>query len=247
MNADERVWRSSYPVRTDEIGIGGAAAATALLSYMQDAAAQHARALGFSLGRLAQDGLSWVLVRMRIRFVRFPAWGECVQVETWPSRIERLLARRDFLLRGAAGEELARATSNWLMMRLSNRRPARLPQDFLGIVLPDRPPALDPAPEELSRDFHAEEAFGVQTRLSDCDVNRHVNHIRYVEWMLEAVPPDLRQGRQLAEMDVGFRAESVFGDAIDCKRGSADSGEVLHLLQRRSDGKALALGRSTWV
>ena len=84
-------------------------------------------------------------------------------------------------------------------------------------------------------------------RQSDLDVNRHVNNVCYLDWALEAVPTTFREANRLTEIDLAFKAESVFGDTILSTVGHGEHGTLEHQLARESDGRVLAWVRTWWT
>jgi hypothetical protein len=71
-------------------------------------------------------GVTWVLSRLRLENPVAIALGDEVEIETWPSGMERLFALREFVVRRRAdGAEVARASTQWLVLDLATRKPVR--------------------------------------------------------------------------------------------------------------------------
>ena len=96
-------WFTIYTFQEDETCT---ATVQALCEYMQEAAGNHAALLGVSIERLHDEGVAWVLARMRVAPVALPRVHERIQVETWPVGIEGLQFRRDFIVRREDGSWL---------------------------------------------------------------------------------------------------------------------------------------------
>lgn len=244
-----RPWTEFYRVRSYEADANGRATPASLCNYLQEAAGNHASALGLSVEQLRLSGLTWMLSRLRLEAAQLPHWRDTISVETWPSGNQGLLAMREFIVRSDSGEAIARATTAWLLIDLDRRRPARLPEEVLALRLPDRRPALTftgdrvPAPE----DPHAEEP--VIVRWTDMDVNEHVNNVRYVAWALDALPEDILRSCMLSALSVDFLSESHMGDRLRVRRGAGAGGEEQRFLceiSRESDGSEVARIASAW-
>jgi acyl-ACP thioesterase len=194
----------------------------------------------------------------------YPGWRDGITVETWPPGHQKLLALRDWRL--FSGQQLiGLATSGWLMIDIRKRRPLR-PESYpewRQFLHPERTiahtfrrlPALDDKGESLqSQQF--------QVRFSDVDMNGHANYLSYIDWILEAAPPSIRDGGQIAEFEVHFLREVNFGeDLLSCAKRIGD-GEIhpigrsaspapegrqfLHSLVRREDGVELVRARTVW-
>lgn len=243
------VWKEVFRVRSYETDPQAHASIPALCNYLQEAAGNHARDLGVSVERLADENLTWVLSRLHVVLDRQPYWREDVHIHTWPTGENGLFAHRAFLLQTAEGIPWGRATSAWLLMHLTRRRPVRIPRQIKEIRIPDRP---SPLPEAFDRmtppeSFTTAEPFRV--RYSDLDMNEHVNNVRYVEWALESVAPALVPAHRLAELDIQFRAEATLGDTVSAQVHQEDDASqpvYRHRLVQQEADKELALARTVW-
>lgn len=163
-------------------------------------------------------GLTWVLARLRIEASRPIVLGEVLTVETWPSGVERLFALRDFRVLDAEGAEVARATSQWLVLSLDTRR-ALWPDDVLVAeareaatkVFPTgfikHPPLGAPVDEERRFD----------TRYQDVDRNAHVTSTSYVRWALEAIPIEVWKSSWLSFLEIHYLGEAMHPGSIVSK------------------------------
>lgn len=215
--------------------------------YMEEAAGNHATALGVGLTHLREHDITWVLAKLRLILHRLPGAGEEVRVVTWPVRVERLQFRRDFFMYGPGDEVLAAAVTQWVLLGLSSRRMERMPGDILRLQ-PENPPlAVHDADIRVPavKDGRSGPVFPV--RMADIDQNNHVNNSRYMDFILEAAASEGAPGR-LAQLDVMFRAESRFGDVIaSASAPEADDSRILnHSLFRQSDGQELVRARTVW-
>lgn len=243
----ERVRHEPYRVRSYEADAAGFASPLSICNYLQEAAGNHAFQLGVAIDQLAQRDLTWVLFRLSVRMDRYPRWRDDITVVTWPRGITRLYAFRDFELRDAAGGRLGAASSAWMLVDLKRRRPVRMPQEIGAFAVQDRPRALDiEVDERLAAPDRADAERLFRVRLSDLDMNRHVNNVNYVDWALETAPAEIRERHSLAELDVEFTAEAVMSDDIVAQAGMTGPMEFRHRIARRSDGLTLALARTLW-
>ncbi|KAA9331910.1 acyl-[acyl-carrier-protein] thioesterase [Adhaeribacter soli] len=238
---------SQFTVRSNEINYRGEATMPAVVSYFQEAAWDNTKTLGISMYDLLERGLTWVLQRMRIEMFRYPKHDEKVTVETWASGREKVFLHRDFRLYSEAQELLGQATSVWLVMDVEARKMVAVP-DFIMAheIAPDHPPlpfakgklpALEtPAYEEQ-----------MPVRWHDIDLNRHVTNTRYIAWVLEALPVAFHEEKQLQELDIIYRAESLLGDTVLSSGGKASAENTfLHKLTSQQTGKELVQAQTKW-
>lgn len=244
-----KVFSAPYIARYHEMGPDRRLRVQCLCNYLEETAGYHADELGVGLERLAEDGLAWVLAKVRLCIDQRPGPGEAFRVDTWPVAIERLQFRRDFEVFDARDRLVARAVTQWVVMSLSSRRLERFPP-HVAAHQPESPRlALEngdiriPAVGETAQ---AGPSFPV--RLADIDQNGHVNNGRYVDFALEAAHVAGIRG-ELAEMDIIFRSEGLRGDVIASRtEASADNPrEMRHSLYREGDGQELARARTLWA
>ena len=239
------VHQTEYQVRPYEAGFGKTALPSALLNYLQDAAFEHSISLGFSVFHLFPKGLTWVLSRYHVKILRYPLSGEPVGIQTWYPGPQKPFYLREWKISGEAGEDLVLATSSWLIVDLKTGRPAdgdfilknhpmtekrALPDDFKPLPVPHR--------EDITKRF--------QVRISDTDLNRHVNHVQHVLWSLESVPEEYLSKRVPVEMEATYKGEIVFGHEVDVRTEVTQNGTCLHRLALYPGGNEVARVRTTW-
>ncbi len=236
------VWRQPFTIRAYEVGPDERASVLVVADLFQEAAGEHARAAGLETFDLDGGTGTWVLTRLRLSISDLPTMRERVEVETWPSGHDHLRAFRDYVLRGADNRTLVRGTSAWLVMHAERRRPVRLPTavyDFRP-ASSERALAFEHEPVAPNAVEH-ERTFAV--RRADLDRVGHANNVRFLEWALEALPEE----RGLAEIDMQYRAEAVYGDDVVSRAGPLADGTRDHNLVRASDGRTLALAHTRWT
>ncbi len=241
------VRRESFAVHTYEVDAFGTLDAAALSGYLSEVAGLHATELGVGLEALMARGLTWVLVRQRIENPLPVVLGDTIEIETWPSGIDRLAAVREFVVR-RAGEVVAGATTQWFVLDLATRKPVR-PADVLDPRFPreTRRPAVPLTPGKLPelRVWDFQKRFHV--RYADIDVNLHVTNTSYVTWATEAVPRELWQSARLVSVEVQFMAEAHHGSAILSRLAATGERAFAHAIVREEDQKELARLVTTWA
>lgn len=183
-----------------------------LAALMGEAAWHHARSFGVAF---TEEGVQqfWILHRLGFRILRTPSWGEKITLETWPSRMQRLFAMREFVISDDAGRTMVEASSAWLILDAGTRRPVR-PENLLSpewrvdevpLEMPTgKLPGIDPGTVATMLEgarWHA-------VRPADIDLNNHVNNARYVQW-IEDHRPAYPDPSQLCM--VSYLSETVLG------------------------------------
>ncbi|HSD26855.1 MAG TPA: acyl-ACP thioesterase domain-containing protein [Vicinamibacteria bacterium] len=245
----EPLHRQDFAVHSYEVDTEGLLTPRALFAFLQEAAGGDAARGGYTMERLAEDGLVWMIQWMRVEVERYPVRGETLAVTTWARRLDRALAWREFDVADASRARVAVGTSRWAVVDVEARRLVRLPEFVRRSPVPDRPPALDRGPSALEPADPAEVERRFEVRRGDLDTVRHVNNTRYVEWALETVPDEVHAGCRPSAFEIAFRREATYGDAIVARtRRLAGDGEVAFAHELRSDaaGHELARARSAW-
>jgi acyl-ACP thioesterase len=243
------VWETPFEVRAYEVDVDGRLAAPALCDWLQETAGQHAAALGWAVADLRPRSLTWVLSRLHVKVLRRPEWRERITVATWPSGVQRAFALRDFRAFDASSSPVAGATTAWLLLNLSTRRPVRPPRkvDELARSSPGR--AVDDRFEKLPAVAASEPGVAFTARFSDLDVNRHVNNVVLVRWLVDGLPTELLAANALTELEVEFRSEVAWGDVVESSLEASDADPrcYAHVLLRRTDGREVARARTRWT
>jgi len=247
-------WNGTFEVKTYELDHTGRLPLPALLHRMQEAAEHNAVALGFGVEELLRRNLTWMLTKFHLRVDRFLAGRQPMTTETWPSGFEGRYACREFRFYAGEHRELfAAAASQWLMVDLRRGRAVKIPDVFPNPfpcdaqrVIPHPLPNLEPAGPEVHR---AE--FPV--RLADLDINQHVNSLRYLDWIIEAVPDRLWATHGVGALQVEYRRQSAYGDTVvaTTHRAPAAAAETApvfhHVLRSAADGAVLVRARTLRV
>ena len=92
----------------------------------------------------------------------------------------------------------------------------------------------------------------VRVEYADLDVNGHVNNVRYVEWALETMGAEHHTAHEVAEMEIHFRSEAVYGDTVVIRTAQIDDApqpQLLaysHVILESGASRELARLRTVW-
>ena len=227
---EERFFIRMYDCRPD-----GLVKTSALMGYMQEAAAYHAEQLGLGFRELEHRGCLWVLVNLRIEMSDTPRWGDEVIVATWPSGCTRMIASREFIGRSPEGLEFFRAASDWMILDRQTGRPKNL--DRLDLNLPQLgPKVLADATTRLQPNESYTHVCSLTVPFSAVDFNGHVNNTEYVRWALDAVHQHIGSLPEIRTAQLTYQAEVFAGDEIELRVHSDPSGPLgVCIRKRRQD------------
>ena len=251
MNRSSKLfWSETFKIRAYEVGPTSRATIQSIFNYMQEAAGNHAAELGVSVDKLIKQNLTWVLSRVHLRINNYPFWKQVITVETWPSDKDAYYAIRDFRILDEYEYEIGQATTSWMMLDIIKRIPVLIPEYIEKLKNVKQGRALPDEFEKLPKLESVDSSKLFNVRLSDLDLNQHVNSVNYIEWALESVPADIQEKYILTDIEVTYRAESNYGDQIKAQCQVQEEGgyyKIIHRLQRIFDEKELARLISIWI
>jgi acyl-ACP thioesterase len=214
------IWTQTYDVNTILLTHRKRLGLVGLLNILQDVAWIHARHLGHGFDEILASGAIWVLARQALAVERWPAWGESVTVRTWVRPPDGPLAHRDYEIM-SSGQPVGTGTASWLLLDVRTRRPRKLTLEAGGAGW-RRDGALLRTPQKIVPldGLAAIARFGV--RVSDLDLNGHVNNSRYAQWISDSVPLEGHLGFDLVDYEVNFLGETRVGDEVWIEQGVLD-------------------------
>lgn len=235
-----------FVVRSYDLDEHGEVSARSILGYLQEVAGLDSARAGASVDELGEDGLAWMLNRLRVKVVApFPGDGE-VRVTTWPTGFERVVATRDFEIFDDAGRLIAAASSVWVMVDLIRRRAVRMPEAMRARPSWPRSEHIELTGRNLDPPGREDSYRELHVRRSDQDLLGHANNIRLAELALEGIPLDFARTHRLADLELHFRAEALVGDQLRSVAQATGDVAFTHRLVRTADDTAVLDAASGW-
>lgn len=233
---------------------GRAVQPSALMSFMEEAAAEHCRAIGLDIFSLLESGQGWVLTGGALKVLRYPDYGEQLCIETWISSWKNFSGIREYRIRSSSGEIVAEGGGRWVFWDIRTRKPIGIPQVFrdswhtsddspyrLMYPVSDTPEFPEPI---LGGDDDC--SIGLKVRRGDVDLYGHLHNTTYMDWLMEAVPDTLYRDWEPRAFGIRFFGEACLGDEVIFSTRHGKRGH-LHEVRRVIDGKLLVSGFSDWI
>ena len=216
--------KEKFLVTTYDTDLNGGLKPYSLMNYFQEIASRNAANLHFGYDDLRENSIFWALSRIRVKINKMPRWNDDILLETWPMRIDKILALRGFQLRDPTGNVLIDAISAWLALDLETRRPSRLDRLMKDVGwLPEFGELKDTPGKIILPEM--KDHSSLKVKYSDIDVNRHVSNSKYVEWAIDAVA-DKNSIDSIKEYQINFTKEAKLGDAINIQVSKLNNGEL---------------------
>jgi len=212
------VWQESAPVRFGAIDKSDRLTLDAVFQFFQEAAICHAENLGVGREDMARTGQVWILSRMSVLVKRRPEYCETITVRSWPRGWEKLFAMRNYEIKDKNDMAIVSARSAWLIVDMEKRRPLR-PQSVMD-NLPQNEGLESLAPEEkgaaaLTERGDLQKAAERKALYTDIDYNGHVNNVRYVQWIEDALDPQLLEKADKLRIDINYMNEIMLGETAE--------------------------------
>lgn len=215
MEEKKSIWTDQYQVGWYDTDINKTASLAAICNYLQETAWHHADHLDFGLRKGDEFEYIWALVRLLVKMAKFPSWTDTVQVKTWHRGTEGLFAMRDFEILDASGSRIGCATSQWFILDPISRRPQQAVVDREIMKLTRHDPVMQEQPEKVLISGPVEFLSTEKARFAEIDMYRHVNNTRYVEWILNSIPPEIHRTNVISSFTIEFLHETRLGDEVD--------------------------------
>ena len=175
---------AEYRVRFDEATPRGLLRGSALLGYVQDVAWRHSVAFGFPRAWYHDKGVAWLVRAVEARVVAPIEDGEAITLTTRLTGSRKVLARRETVVTGPAGDLRAIVLIDWAMT--DGRSPIRIPSEFERAPI-DGPGPFTPIRLDLPPEPSGATMLGFVPRLRELDPMNHANNGVYLDWLDEAV------------------------------------------------------------
>jgi medium-chain acyl-[acyl-carrier-protein] hydrolase len=196
---------------------GGYLKYSELCNILQLAAADHAELGGISFTDMQAAHQAWVLSRMRVEVKRLPKWREKIRLSTWIISLENSRSVRAIEIYSGQ-EKIVGCETFWSVFNTSTRRPEylALPHEHFELYAGKHSTEARVKKIDITGTGQPIEIRSV--KVSDLDIVNHVNNVRYLEWCLDLVQPEIVLENKITAMDMNFARELLLGDEIEISR-----------------------------
>ena len=212
---DNYFYSENSNIRAYEVDFTGKLLPSGLLVRTQEISEDHGVILG--IGRediIKSRGLCWMILHMHFEADRYPYIADKIRTRTWAYVESRACVRRNYVFEDPEGRPYFRGTSEWVLFRLEEKKLA-LPK-AIEDLWSEKKLVDDPAPyTKRQRPNQHLTDFAVHRVLySDCDMNRHMNNVKYLDSVLDSYPVDFVLSNEIAEFDMTYVGQASLGDEL---------------------------------
>jgi acyl-ACP thioesterase len=190
---------------------------TELCNLFQLTAATHSELGGISFSDMQAHDQAWVLSKMRIEINRLPKWKDKVTIKTWINSLENSRSTRCLELY-IGDEKMVGCETFWAVFNTNTRRPENLalPHEHFEIYSDIKAVETGFSKINIAQEFELIQQRVVQ--LSDLDIVNHANSVKYLEWCLDCIEPELLLKKKIKSLDMNYLKEVSFLDTIEINR-----------------------------
>jgi medium-chain acyl-[acyl-carrier-protein] hydrolase len=244
----DNYFEKQFELRYFEMNKFGEAAATTILTLLEETAADHCYAINHSLYDLGAQNIGWVLLSGIMTMDRYPTYKEKITIRTWLSSYSLIKGVRENIIYDEKRNVIGKAKGLWVFFDIKRRRPIQIfdsikerwsycKDESINHDISKRIKAVDSAANS--------KAFRVNR--FDVDANQHVSNIKYLQWLIESVSEEIIDNYYLYSIDGRFIAEAQYGDTIVSftERDISDNSFV-HTIKNQKSDKVCATAKTFW-
>ena len=208
------MYKMNGRVRYSECGIDNKLRISAIINYFQDCTTENSEQIGVGHDYLVERKRAWILNSWQVEIMRRPNVRENTEVSTWATGFKGVFGPRDFCMKTAEGEELARAHSLWVYIDTESGRPVKPTDEEIAVYEVGEPISMEEVSRKIKMPEGAIEVDTFPVHKYHIDTNAHVNNSKYIELACEALPEDF----EVKKLRVEYKKAAVLGDRMVLKQ-----------------------------
>jgi len=226
----------------------GVASPTTILTLLEETAADHCYSINHSLYQLGEQNIGWVLISGIMQMERYPRYKEKITIRTWLSKYTTIKGFRENIIYDEQNNIIGRAKGLWVFFDIDRRRPVKIFDDIMKKWSFCNEESID---YNISKKIKAVENSDYKLEFKvnryDTDMIKHVNNIRYLQWVVESVPEEIIDNYYLHSIDGRFIAEAHYGQTVVSltKNGTKDK-SFIHSIKIKGTDKVCATAKTIW-
>lgn len=241
-------FEKQFELRYFEMNKLGEATATAMLTLLEETAADHCCHIHHSLFDLQNQNIGWVLVSGVMQLDYYPKYKEKITIRTWLSSYSTVKGFRENIIYNQQNQIIGRAKGLWVFYDIEKRKPIRILDEIKEKWGFENEISIN---ENISQKITPVNSTNpskkFKVNMFDVDSNNHVNNIRYLQWLMESIPIDFTDKYYLHSINGRFIKDAQFDDVImSFTQKEAAENTYTHTIRNRADNKVCANAQTIW-
>lgn len=195
---------------------------TDLCNILQLTAGVHAEMGGISFSDMQQHHQAWVLSRMRVEIKRLPKWRDIVTVKTWINSLENSRSIRCLELY-IGDEKIIGCETFWAVFNTKTRRPESLALAHEHFEKYPNDKATEVQFSKIDISISKEPVTEKIILLSDLDIVNHANSVKYIEWCLDYIEPEILLNQRLESFEMNYLKEVSLNEIIVIEKSTSEN------------------------
>ena len=195
---------------------------TDLCNILQLTAGVHAEMGALSFTDMQTHQQAWVLSRMRVEVKRLPKWRDSVTVKTWINSLENSRSIR-CLEMYIGDEKIVGCETFWAVFNTETRRPENLALEHQHFEKYPNDKATEVQFSKIDTSIDKTFVAEKEVLLSDLDIVNHANSVKYLEWCLDYVSPELLLNQKLESFEMNYLKEVSLNETVSIEKSDLDN------------------------
>ncbi len=217
----KQIFQEKYEIHPQDIQHNQRLGLVRLIDYLNETAGNHSKSFGYPLKSLFEQGYSWILLYWNIEINELPLLREQINIDTWISQTKRCFAYREFIIKNKHNHIIAKASSQWIFYNINKKKPAKIFPVFSKqeIIKPEKAceqSILDSAILKKTASKNTTNNFIIQK--NDIDILDHVHNSKYIDWILNVKPEEIKLQYQLNQLQVLYHHEIKYPGEVMIKQ-----------------------------
>ncbi len=237
-----------FELRYFEMDKSGKASSVTMLTLLQETAADHCYLAGHGLFSLMSENLGWVLLSGVMEMDRYPEYKEKIIIRTWLSEYKSIRGIRENIIYDENYNIIGRAKGLWLFFDIEKRRPTKILNDFKEKWSSCEETCISyDASTKIDAINSGKYMKRFKVNIYDTDTNKHVNNIRYLQWLVESIPEEITDNYYLHSIEGRFIAEAQYGDVIiSLTNNGEEENTFIHTIHIEGSDVTCVTGKTLW-
>lgn len=244
----DKYFDKKFELRYFEMNKMGFATPSIMLALLEETAADHCYAINHSLFDLITKNVGWVLVSGVLQMERYPNYKEKITIRTWLSSYSAIKGYRENIIYDENQNIIGCAKGLWVFFDIEKRRPIPIFEDIKKRWSYHNKNAI--TTNIKTKILAVEQAtYSNQFKVNrfDTDLNKHVNNIRYLQWVIESIPEDITDNYFLHKIDGRFISEAQYGDTVLSLTSELITENAFHhTIKVKKSNKVCATATTLW-
>ena len=185
---------------------------SALLRYVEQVSADHARAFGMDDKFFQDHNVAFLVGKQALQFVRVPRRTEALTLTTRAEHSRRGAIKRITTVTDAAGKLVATVDCRWILVDLTGghimREPDWTVENFWNETVEGELSLHTHRCKELTSAGERRASYSL------CDLNGHINNALYLDIACDAIPLEVWRTRELKFFSIKYHREVPMGEKM---------------------------------